>query len=129
MYNMGNQTEVFIMGFPWQRNRRNKRNKRDKKDSPLSLEERVEALEKEVEMLKGLHNVTETVKDEDENQDVTVSVSDTPYVYDIGDMTIFDCIQEARKLELDMRLVNAKLGELEANQFIAWFLEYKKDYE
>lgn len=52
-----------------------------------------------------------------------------PYVYEVGDKTIYDCIVEAKALGLDMREVDAKLRGMEGDAFIAWFEEYKKDFE
>jgi molecular chaperone GrpE (heat shock protein) len=59
---------------------------------------------------------------------VTVDVDDginTDYVYEDGEKTIYDCIQEAKALGLEMRVVNDKLGSMDGKQFVKWFEEYK----
>lgn len=57
------------------------------------------------------------------------AVEKNPYVFEAGEKTIYDCIVEAKELELDMRLINAKVNSMNPREFIAWFDEYKKNFE
>ena len=60
--------------------------------------------------------LTTTVVKEEEN----------PYVYESGEKTIYDCIQESKQLGFDMKKINAMLSKKEGKHFVSWFEGYKE---
>jgi len=84
-------------------------------------------------LLRSLRKADEAKANKDSEKDVKPVVEapseDNGYVYEVGEKTIYDCIQESKALGFDMRLINDKLSSMEARAFISWFENYKKEQE
>ena len=113
----------------WRRGRKKEHEK--ELDELKRLRQENEVLTKKVHKLeKKLSHLQKDLEKEHQKRvastEGTVSTAEG-YVYEAGEKTIYDCIVEAKSLELDMSVINDKLSSMDGRQFVAWYETYKEE--
>lgn len=55
--------------------------------------------------------------------------TNSEYVFTQGEKTSYDCIMEAKSLNMDMRYIDNNYNSMTPRKFVIWFEGYKKNYK